>query len=400
MSHSITPQSERTLLRSRGNRDGEVNIMSNAVRTVELVRMRVRPLVWSLLAAAMLTFMPLTPAQAAQISVTNGVLSIRDSAGEFNLVDLIPRGMNTYHVVDRGTPPAAGPGCAPFDQVSVLCHFVTSVDVDAGPGDDLIGLQEVSVPVNVAGGAGADLLEGGRSNAVIAGGDGLDAVIGGAGRDELSGGGGDDRISGGGADDKLAGQAGDDILDDLGGGRGSTSRAVTETTSCAAAATATKPPVAPATMSSSAATAETRSTPALAATVRLTAAEPTSSTCYGNDQIQGAGPSRCGDAARNATVPERWPPLAPKVNDARASSAPGRCVGQSADPRPGDARVTRFYARQTYLIHVRVSLYDRSRRLLQPPFERRVYTRQRDNVPLPASLSGARSACVERMSPR
>ena len=399
MSHSITPQSERTLLRSRGNRDGEVNIMSNAVRTVELVRMRVRPLVWSLLAAAMLTFMPLTPAQAAQISVTNGVLSIRDSAGEFNLVDLIPRGMNTYHVVDRGTPPAAGPGCAPFDQVSVLCHFVTSVDVDAGPGDDLIGLQEVSVPVNVAGGAGADLLEGGRSNAVIAGGDGLDAVIGGAGRDELSGGGGDDRISGGGADDKLAGQAGDDILDDLGGGaddlQGGDGNDLLR-----GGRNGDELAGGPGNDVLVGGDGGDQVDTGTGRDRVFNSSRTDELKCDGNDQIQGAGPSRCGDAARNATVPERWPPLAPKVNDARASSAPGRCVGQLRTPGRATRVSVRFNARQTYLIDVRVSLYDRSRRLLQPPFERRVYTRQRDNVPLPASLSGARSACVERMSPR
>ncbi|MDX6682419.1 MAG: large repetitive protein [Solirubrobacteraceae bacterium] len=181
----------------------------------------------ALLGAAALLCLPAATAGAAEISVTDGVLSIRDTAAEHNVIDVIPAGIGQYVVVDQATAPVATAGCTQLTSLAVHCTFVSSVRVEAGGGDDLIGLQEVTVPVTADGGDGTDLLEAGSAAAVMNGGDGIDSLIGGASADTLAGGRGDDLLTGGASADALQGNGGDDMLagqggssDDLQGGSG------------------------------------------------------------------------------------------------------------------------------------------------------------------------------------
>lgn len=68
----------------------------------------------------------------------------------------------------------------------------------------------------IRGGAGDDVIDGGRGRDVIEGGAGDDALSGGKGKDAIAGGAGDDVVDGGGQHDKLHGGEGDDVL--IGGG--------------------------------------------------------------------------------------------------------------------------------------------------------------------------------------
>ena len=118
-------------------------------------------------------------------------------------------------------------GLAP-DQASRL-------EIDAGPGRDIITVQTAEGVVNPAGvtvhggpgddsivggsgddtllgGQGRDYLDGGAGNDILDGGRGKDTIYGGPGDDEVSGGSGDDYLDGGSGDDTLMGGRGDDFL--------------------------------------------------------------------------------------------------------------------------------------------------------------------------------------------
>lgn len=109
---------------------------------------------------------------------------------------------------------------------TVTANEVTSIDIDAGAGNDRVTLRldpgVVSATVTVRGGDGNDRLfgsslaetfHGGAGNDRIDGGDGDDTINGDDGNDNLSGGDGDDQIFGGNGNDTLAGGWGDDLLD-------------------------------------------------------------------------------------------------------------------------------------------------------------------------------------------
>jgi Ca2+-binding RTX toxin-like protein len=132
-----------------------------------------------------------------------------------------------------------------------LAAPMTSIVIDAGPGNDVIvgsryaeriiggdGNDVVSAGDGrdtIYGAAGDDSIRGGGSSDLINGGDGFDTLRGDAGNDNIDGGAskdrlrgsvGNDRLSGGGGNDIIAGEDGDDVLaggagaDYVDGGRG------------------------------------------------------------------------------------------------------------------------------------------------------------------------------------
>jgi Ca2+-binding RTX toxin-like protein len=93
---------------------------------------------------------------------------------------------------------------------------VTSRIVASGDaGNDVMSVDgDVRFPAHLSGGAGNDVLTGGRMNDVLDGGDGKDVLHGGRGNDVLNGGAGNDTLFGGHDNDSLDGGAGRDYLHD------------------------------------------------------------------------------------------------------------------------------------------------------------------------------------------
>lgn len=84
---------------------------------------------------------------------------------------------------------------------------------DAGLGDDKIVVsKDITIPVELSGGAGNDTLVGGSGDDILRGGDGDDNLRGGLGNDILEGGAGNDTLMGEAGDDVLRGGDGDDQL--------------------------------------------------------------------------------------------------------------------------------------------------------------------------------------------
>jgi hypothetical protein len=102
----------------------------------------------------------------------------------------------------------------------LICQapLVAGFEVNAGSGDDSIVVSnEVTVPVTLRGGPGADTLVGGGGPDKLLGGDGNDHLVGRGGDDVLYGGDGNDSLYGGSGEDTLRGGPGTDLL---GGGSG------------------------------------------------------------------------------------------------------------------------------------------------------------------------------------
>src|SRR5262245_53851568 len=72
---------------------------------------------------------------------------------------------------------------------------VTSLSIDAGPGDDVVRVdREVTQPALIQGGDGDDILQGGSGTTTLLGGPGLDKLTAGPGPTTLDGDGGPDRL--------------------------------------------------------------------------------------------------------------------------------------------------------------------------------------------------------------
>ena len=89
----------------------------------------------------------------------------------------------------------------------------TTITVNTGDGDDVVGALQSAKALDIDGGAGNDILTGGTQDDTIDGGDGNDTINGGAGNDTLLGGDQIDTLIGGAGNDTIDG--GDDTLDGI-----------------------------------------------------------------------------------------------------------------------------------------------------------------------------------------
>src|SRR4051794_40014663 len=146
-------------------------------------------------------------AHASTASVDTGALRITAPPGEYNTIAIsaTPGGLA---VSDDGAPLTLGPGCA-----AGVCAGATRIEADLGDGDDQLSLY-VSLPADLRGGAGNDIVTAPGAEAVtLDGGDGDDLLDAGTGDDLLSGGPGDDTLAGDAGDDRIDGGTGTDRVD-------------------------------------------------------------------------------------------------------------------------------------------------------------------------------------------
>jgi hypothetical protein len=335
-----------------------------------------------LIVAALLLGVPVASAPAAEVSVLNGELSIRDVAGESNVIDVVPSGANAYFVLDQAAAIAPGAGCTAAAPILVNCGFVTSVRVVAGAGDDLIGLNEVTVPVVVDGEGGDDLLEAGAGAAVIDGGAGIDSVLGGSAEDRLSGGPGDDLLAGGASDDTLAGNSGDDIIGDAAGGEDTLKGGGGDDLMRGGTGDDTLNGGAGDDVLVSGNGGDEVDTGT--GRDRVIASKSDKIDCDSNDDVSGGRPG-CGKDP--GSVPMRWPPL-PEVEEAHAASAPA--PQRSLVRQPGMAKTisVRIPASQNYDVAIHAEAYDKENRRLGG-FDARPHTRQWASVNVPPRLRPA-----------
>lgn len=163
-----------------------------------------------ILTAALLALLCAAPARAASISTGGGFLTIQDTVGESNEIEVtyaptVPR----YQVTDLFKPVTAAVGCVPTLSGAAVCPAVgvARIVVDAGDGADTVDLLIENAP-----GAIPATLRGGKGNDRLFGSVGADSLVGGGGGDTLVGRGGNDELFGGKGGDTLIGGAGIDRL--------------------------------------------------------------------------------------------------------------------------------------------------------------------------------------------
>lgn len=166
------------------------------------------------------SFVFVAPAEAWEAGSADGVLRIVAAPGESNRVDVDVSGGRIVVSDDAGAPTVLGPGCVDPDEEGVAsCDpaGIVRIVVEAGDLDDVVGVGEIGVPVEVRGGDGNDALSTASGDDVLDGGAGNDTLDAGAGSDVLRGGAGDDQLSAGTGDDDVDGGDGVDAIDgDLG----------------------------------------------------------------------------------------------------------------------------------------------------------------------------------------
>jgi Ca2+-binding RTX toxin-like protein len=103
---------------------------------------------------------------------------------------------------------------------------ITSIDIEAGAGNDTVTLGANVPGASLQGGPGDDTLVGGSGNDTLGGGQGADVISGGPGDDSIKGGAADDSLAGGQGNDTILGGLGNDTIrgalgdDSLNGGAG------------------------------------------------------------------------------------------------------------------------------------------------------------------------------------
>lgn len=127
-------------------------------------------------------------AASETVSVVNGALTVRASAGAANTVTIDGFDAANYNVV--GDSPVAGSGCTSQSATSVFCPKAgtTSIVVAAGDGNDIVTVEDTSVkvPAKLYGSTGNDQLSGGGGSDYLNGGTGADRFRGHAGNDFMS----------------------------------------------------------------------------------------------------------------------------------------------------------------------------------------------------------------------
>ncbi|MFT3786937.1 MAG: calcium-binding protein [Tepidisphaeraceae bacterium] len=122
------------------------------------------------------------------VTLNNGVLTITGSAAGDTYSFSSGKNSFTLYPADGGV--AENPETYLYSQV-------TSVNIDAGDGNDTISLGKLRVPSVIRGGTGNDLIFGGMSSDYIRGDGGKDTIFGNDGGDRLDGGNGGDLMDGG-----------------------------------------------------------------------------------------------------------------------------------------------------------------------------------------------------------
>ena len=155
--------------------------------------------------------------QAAEVSVVDSQLVVTASGDVNDVIDIRPTAFG-YEVYDARDELTVGTGCgSPSPRLAYCGFLIVSVKVDGGAGNDLIGVWDVDLQVEISGGDGNDFLEGGGAADTVDGGAGKDGLVGGDGNDLLIAGGDADVIRGGDGADRLEGGDGEDVLEGEGG---------------------------------------------------------------------------------------------------------------------------------------------------------------------------------------
>ena len=149
-------------------------------------------------AAVLLTLvLHATPAHAARLDLTGGVLEYLDQSGGAAIANALTVTLagDTYTLHDPAeasvnpTPNALAGGCAPVDAQTVTCPAaaIVSFTILTRNGDDHVTLTGVAVPTFVDSGTGNDVLVGGDADDFFFWnvGDGSDRIDGGLGNDTL-----------------------------------------------------------------------------------------------------------------------------------------------------------------------------------------------------------------------
>jgi Ca2+-binding RTX toxin-like protein len=136
-------------------------------------------------AGAVLLLAGASQASAAGVSVTSAQrLAFAANVGETNDVTISAAGANVI-VRDAGAPLTAGAGCAPVNPNQVTCSNVARITADLADGDDHVR-NTTSIPSNIQGNAGNDIVEGGAGDDVLLGEGGIDQIYAGDGNDTVN----------------------------------------------------------------------------------------------------------------------------------------------------------------------------------------------------------------------
>ncbi|MFV2069249.1 MAG: beta strand repeat-containing protein, partial [Pirellulales bacterium] len=128
---------------------------------------------------------------------------------------LAVQGTNTADSISIDVAPSGVGLELTFNGVALATfRSIDKIVAEGGDGDDTIEVSAaVTLPTEIRGGAGNDVLTGGGGNDILEGGDGHDVLSGRDGNDVLSGGSGDDSIFGGEGADALDGGDGNNTVD-------------------------------------------------------------------------------------------------------------------------------------------------------------------------------------------
>jgi hypothetical protein len=165
-----------------------------------------RPIMRTVLLAAVLTLALAPAAAASTVSVEGGILVVAAAPGETNDVSVsqhVPPGSSApteYAVKDSSAGTTPGQGCGPDPLLPpqgspVVCSAtgVQSIVIRLGDGDDAATPSTRDIPIGLYGEGGSDRITVFATGALVDGGEGDDDLQGG---DDVRGGPGNDRITG------------------------------------------------------------------------------------------------------------------------------------------------------------------------------------------------------------